>query len=174
MIATKEFQKAAVQDVEKLKAEKNALVKRKASLPFPFSFFPGRSMICHQEALNGEMATISEAITRTRSRIVQSPDRIKRTILTMNSAAIEDKKTLTIHEAKARELQGKINALLAIEKVRPHGLKCVETHVLDRIFVVVSSSFRRSKRKFMPSFQHRKPWLISGTTSIIKALKERN
>lgn len=31
MIATKEFQTAAVQEVEKLKAEKNALVKRKAS-----------------------------------------------------------------------------------------------------------------------------------------------
>lgn len=31
MIATKEFQTAAVQEVEKLKAEKNSLIKRKAS-----------------------------------------------------------------------------------------------------------------------------------------------
>jgi hypothetical protein len=73
---------------------------------------------CGQEALNGEIATISEAITRTRSRIVQSPDRIRRTITTMTSATVEDRKTVTMHEAKARELQGKINALLAIEKVR--------------------------------------------------------
>jgi kinetochore protein Nuf2 len=79
---------------------------------------------CGQEALNGEIATISEAITRTRSRIVQSPDRIKRTITTMNSAAIEDKKTVTMHEAKARELQGKINAILAIEKVRRSLTDC--------------------------------------------------
>lgn len=97
MIATKEFQMAAVQEVEKLKADKNALIKRK-------------------EALNGEIASVSEAMTRTRSRIVQSPDRIKRTITTMSSAAIEDKKTVTMHEAKARELQAKINALLIVEK----------------------------------------------------------
>jgi kinetochore protein Nuf2 len=72
---------------------------------------------CGQEALNGEIATISEAITRTRSRIVQSPDRIKRTITTMNDATIEDKKIVTMHEAKARELHVKTNTLLAIEKV---------------------------------------------------------
>ncbi len=32
MFATKEFQTAAVQEVEKLKSEKNALIKRRASL----------------------------------------------------------------------------------------------------------------------------------------------
>lgn len=42
----------------------------------------------------------------------------------MNSAAIEDKKTVTMHEAKARELQGKINAILAIEKVRRSLTDC--------------------------------------------------
>ncbi|GLB35199.1 putative nuf2 family protein [Lyophyllum shimeji] len=97
MIATKEFQTAAVQEVEKLKAEKNALVKRK-------------------EALNGEIASVSDAITRTRSRIVQSPERIKRTITAMSTTAVEDKKTVAMQEAKARDLQAKINALLNIEK----------------------------------------------------------
>ncbi|KAG6910904.1 hypothetical protein DXG01_006587 [Tephrocybe rancida] len=97
MIATKEFQTAAVQEVEKLKAEKNALVKRR-------------------EALNGEIASVSDTITRTRSRIVQSPERIKRTITTMSSTATEDKKTVAMQEAKARDLQIKINALLNIEK----------------------------------------------------------
>ncbi|TFK42826.1 Nuf2 family-domain-containing protein [Crucibulum laeve] len=97
MFATKEFQTTAVQDVEQLKAEKNALIKRK-------------------EALNGEISSISDAITRTRSRIVQSPERIKRTISTMSTTAIEDKRTVAMHEAKARDLQVKINALLGIEK----------------------------------------------------------
>ncbi|KAF9456033.1 Nuf2 family-domain-containing protein [Collybia nuda] len=97
MIATKEFQTAAVQEVEKLKAEKNACIKRK-------------------EALNGEIASVSDAINRTRSRIVQSPERIKRTITIMSSTASEDKKTVTINENKARDLQSKINALLNIEK----------------------------------------------------------
>ncbi|KAJ6513821.1 Nuf2 family-domain-containing protein [Mycena vitilis] len=97
MFATKEYQVAAVQEVENLKAEKTALVERK-------------------EALNGEIASISEAMTRTRSRIVQSPERIKRTITTMSTTAIEDKQTVALHEAKARDLQAKINALSNIEK----------------------------------------------------------
>jgi len=36
----------------------------------------------------------------------------------MSTTAMEDKKTVTLHEAKARDLQAKINALLNIEKVR--------------------------------------------------------
>jgi kinetochore protein Nuf2 len=36
----------------------------------------------------------------------------------MSTTAMEDKKTVTVHEAKARDLQAKINALLNIEKVR--------------------------------------------------------
>ncbi|KAG5643896.1 hypothetical protein DXG03_009467 [Asterophora parasitica] len=107
MIATKEFQTVAVQEVEKLKAEKNALVKRKA-----------RALIDRerQEALNGEIASVSDAITRTRLRIVQSPERIKRTISTMSTTAVEDKKLVAMQEAKTRDLQAKINALLNIEK----------------------------------------------------------
>ncbi|KAG6816946.1 hypothetical protein H0H87_001461 [Tephrocybe sp. NHM501043] len=97
MIATKEFQTAAVQEVEKLKAEKNALVKRK-------------------EALNSEIGSVSDTITRTRSRIVQSPERIKRTITTMSSTAADDKKTVIMQEEKARDLQTKIKSLLNIEK----------------------------------------------------------
>jgi kinetochore protein Nuf2 len=38
MIATKEFQTTAVQEVEDLKAEKNALIKRKANSLFTISF----------------------------------------------------------------------------------------------------------------------------------------
>ncbi|KAJ6611798.1 Nuf2 family-domain-containing protein [Mycena sp. CBHHK59/15] len=97
MFATKEFQVSAVQEVENLKAEKSSLLERK-------------------EALNGEIASISEAITRTRSRIVQSPERIKRTITTMNTTVIEDKQTVALHEAKVRDLQAKNNALSNIEK----------------------------------------------------------
>ncbi|KAF4603976.1 kinetochore-associated Ndc80 complex subunit nuf2 [Pleurotus pulmonarius] len=97
MIATKEMQTAAVQEVEKLKAEKTTLIKRK-------------------EALNNEVSTVSESIARTRSRIVQSPERIKRTIIVMGSTAQEDRRTASMLEAKVRDLQTKINALLNIER----------------------------------------------------------
>ncbi|KAL0947262.1 hypothetical protein HGRIS_013383 [Hohenbuehelia grisea] len=97
MFKTKEFQTAAVQEVEKLKAEKSELVHRK-------------------DVLNNEIANLSDAVVRTRSRIVQSPERIKRTIVTMGSTASEEKRVVAMHEGKARDLHAKINALLSIEK----------------------------------------------------------
>lgn len=54
---------------------------------------------------------------RTRSRIVQSPERIKRTITLMSATAMEDKRQVATQEVKARDLQAKMNALLVIEKV---------------------------------------------------------
>lgn len=64
------------------------------------------------------MDALTDNIGRVRSRIVQSPDRIKRNIITMGSTASEDKKTVAMNETKIRDLQAKINALLNIEKVR--------------------------------------------------------
>jgi kinetochore protein Nuf2 len=71
-----------------------------------------------QRALNDEINVVSDTIARTRSRIVQSPERIKRTITVMGETAIEDKRTVAMLETKSRDLQTKINALLNIEKVR--------------------------------------------------------
>ncbi|KAF9001985.1 Nuf2 family-domain-containing protein [Cyathus striatus] len=97
LIFTKDIQQSAVHEVENLKEEKNTLIKRK-------------------ELINDEITSISDAISRTRSRIVQSPERIKRTITTMSVTAIEDKKMLALQEAKTRDLQAKINTLLNVEK----------------------------------------------------------
>ena len=69
-----------------------------------------------QERVNNEMNAASEGISRTRARIVQSPERIKRSISTMGSAAAEDKRAVAANEAKTRDLQTKITALLNIEK----------------------------------------------------------
>ncbi|KAJ3517795.1 hypothetical protein NLJ89_g283 [Agrocybe chaxingu] len=100
MFMTKDAQAKAVRDVEQYKTERNALMKRK-------------------EALNGEIKSVEEAITRTRARIVQSPERIKKTIAIMSTTAREDKKMVLMHETNARDLQTKINALHNIEKVVP-------------------------------------------------------
>ncbi|KAJ6500334.1 Nuf2 family-domain-containing protein [Mycena sanguinolenta] len=97
LFATKEAQMAVVQEVENLKAEKTTLIGRK-------------------EALNAEIASVSEAMARTRSRIVQSPERIKKNITTMTTSAVEDKQQVAQNEAKARDLQAKINAFSNIEK----------------------------------------------------------
>lgn len=69
--------------------------------------------------MNNETAIVTEKINRTKSRIVQDPERIKRNITTMSVTVNEDKKTVASHESKIRDLQAKIAALLNIEKVRP-------------------------------------------------------
>ena len=56
-------------------------------------------------------------MSRARARIVQSPERIRKTISVMSTTAIEDKRTVAMHEAKSRDLQVKINALHNIETV---------------------------------------------------------
>jgi kinetochore protein Nuf2 len=71
-----------------------------------------------QEQLQTNMNELGELISRTRSRIVQSPDRLKRKISDMAATVSEDKQTFAMHEAKIRDLQVKSAALVAIEKVR--------------------------------------------------------
>ncbi|KAH9951445.1 Nuf2 family-domain-containing protein [Amylocystis lapponica] len=97
LIAYKDTQLALLKDVDTLKQEKEVLVKNK-------------------ENINTEIATVTDVISRTRSRIVQSPERIKRSIIVMGTAASEDKKTIAVHEAKIRDLQAKIAALFNVEK----------------------------------------------------------
>ena len=75
-----------------------------------------------QEGVNNETAIVTEKINRTKSRIVQDPERIKRNIATMSATVNEDKKTIASHEGKIRDLQAKIAALLNIEKVRTRPL----------------------------------------------------
>ncbi|CAL1703901.1 unnamed protein product [Somion occarium] len=117
LISCRDKQLGLLDDVKTLKQEKSAHIQRK-------------------EAVHAETDALTENIGRVRSRIVQSPDRIKRSIITMGSTAAEDKRTVTMNEAKIRDLQAKINALLNIEKdVRScvEGLRTIEKemHALD-------------------------------------------
>ena len=93
----------------------------------------------------------SENISRTRSRIVQSPERIKRNISTMGTAAAEDKRTVASNEAKTRELQAKIAALLNIEKARlrmcESGKFAHTGYTASRTFVRASNSYRQSRKR---------------------------
>ena len=70
-----------------------------------------------QESINTEIEHLNEGISRTRSRIVQSPERIRNNIRTMGVAAAEDKRTVTMRETKVRDLQMKITALQSIDNV---------------------------------------------------------
>ena len=108
-MATKETTQVVVKDIEALKVEKANIILKK-------------------ENINSETSLLLDNIQRTRSRIVQSPERIKRNITSMGATAIDDKKTLAMHEAKARDLQAKITVLTNIEKVPPSLLICSSTY----------------------------------------------
>ncbi|KIK24910.1 hypothetical protein PISMIDRAFT_97675 [Pisolithus microcarpus 441] len=97
LMVTKETTQKVVKEIEALKVEKASVLSKK-------------------DNINADTALLLDTISRTRSRIVQSPERIKRNITTMGAAAIEDKKAIAQHEAKARDLQAKISALSTIEK----------------------------------------------------------
>ncbi|OBZ75713.1 putative kinetochore protein NUF2, partial [Grifola frondosa] len=99
VILYKDNHMTLLKDVEELKREKSVFVAKK-------------------EKINQETANITESINRTRSRVVQSPERIKRSIVTMGTTAAEEKKIITMNEAKTRDLQAKIQALQNIEKPR--------------------------------------------------------
>lgn len=60
---------------------------------------------------------MNELISRTRARIVQSPERITSNIRTMSTTLTQDKQTIASNEAKIRDLQLRSTALVAIEKV---------------------------------------------------------
>ena len=98
LMATKETTQSVVKDIEALKVEKANVILKK-------------------ENINSDTSLLLDNIQRTRGRIVQSPERIKRNISSMGATAIEDKKSLVMHEAKARDLQAKIAVLTNIEKV---------------------------------------------------------
>lgn len=70
----------------------------------------------HKETLTMELKAVQETNNRIKSRIVRSPERVKSSISTMSVNAVEYKKVLVANEAKARDLQAKITALIAIEQ----------------------------------------------------------
>ena len=71
-----------------------------------------------QDAIVGEMSLLSDSMLSARSRIIQSPERIKRNIVTMSTTALEDKKAVNTNAAKTRDLHAKIDILVQAEKVR--------------------------------------------------------
>jgi hypothetical protein len=66
----------------------------------------------------------------------------------MAATAVEEKKIVTTHEAKVRDLQAKVNALLGIEKVSISLLCVTSPNRFCRIFEVVLSSFNPLKKKY--------------------------
>ena len=117
LLALKELQTKLTQESEVIKREKSHVLQRKVRDSFLALIITLTHANSSKDAILKETALVSDGVSKTRSRIVQSPERIKRNIATMGSTAHEDKRTLSANEIKTRDLQAKINLLLNVEKV---------------------------------------------------------
>lgn len=111
----KELHNKLTKESEQIKQERTEQRRRKVVFPVPLRepLLTNQS----QDAILDEMSVLSDAVLSTRSRIVQSPERIKRNIVTMSATALEDKNVVGMNETKTRDLQAKISILLQGEKV---------------------------------------------------------
>lgn len=67
--------------------------------------------------IQDEINVALDANSRTKSRIVQSPERLKRIIATMGDNAVEERRNIAANEAKARALKLKLDTLVTYEQV---------------------------------------------------------
>ncbi|OCF43622.1 kinetochore protein Nuf2 [Kwoniella heveanensis CBS 569] len=111
------------QEVEELKRERQALMDQAA----------------HNAHLNTQL---SQQILSTKSRLVQSPDRIKRQISEMHSAVSHEKSKLASFQVKARELANRLEVIGSLENDLK-GLIDLEKGILEQKAKV--EEHRRSK-----------------------------
>ena len=67
-----------------------------------------------------EVQLVRNSILSIKSRIVQSPDRIKKHISEMGFMAQEERMIVSNNESKSRELKSKLDALNVFEQVDMH------------------------------------------------------
>ncbi|KIJ34638.1 hypothetical protein M422DRAFT_70137 [Sphaerobolus stellatus SS14] len=92
-----EEQNEVVQEAEAFKLERDNLIGRKAGI-------------------QDEIAVALDTNARTKARIVQSPDRIRRIIATMEESVRLERQTISDNEGKARALKMKLDALATSEQ----------------------------------------------------------
>jgi len=111
-------------EVEALKAERATVV---AKLVSPIGLINHMTLSLNfiyvfgsfgQDSVTLSAANTDHANHGLRSRIVQSPERLKKTIVDMGSQASQDRTALSANEAKARDLQARLDFLTTVEQVR--------------------------------------------------------
>ena len=75
-----------------------------------------------KENLGKDIALVTSQVNATRSRIVQSPDRIRKYISEMSLQARDERAAIAAAEAKSREIKVKLDALSVFEQVSPDSI----------------------------------------------------
>lgn len=111
-----EEQNAVFQEAETYKVERDNLVMRKVLHVFATSH--GHLLMCFMQAgIQDEIKVALDTNSRTKARIVQSPERLKRIISTMGDNVVEERRNIAANEAKARALRFKLDNLATYEQV---------------------------------------------------------
>lgn len=119
-------QNVVFQELEALKAERDALVMRKTGI---------------QE----EIGVALDTNARTKSRIVQSPERLKRVISTMGDNVLEERRNIAANEIKTRALKAKLDALAGFEQdiqtnIRQLAMLATDQETLDASIAKLAKS----------------------------------
>lgn len=67
--------------------------------------------------IQDEIGVALDTNARTKARIVQSPERLKRIIATMGENVLEERRNISANEAKARALKTKLDVLVGFQQV---------------------------------------------------------
>ena len=73
------------------------------------------------------MTQMTATVNSTKSRIVQSPERIKKHIIDMGEMIQDEKLAIAANENKARALRAKLDALHSFEEVRKKKFPVAES-----------------------------------------------
>jgi len=92
-----EEQNAVFQEAESLRMERDNLIVRRCGI-------------------QDEISVALDTNARTKARIVQSPERVKRIIATMADNVIEERRNIAANETKARALKLKLDTLAVFEQ----------------------------------------------------------
>ena len=103
-------------DLKDIRSKKKDLMGQQVHVRFSFRERADLRVI-HQEQRAAELTQMRDTVKRIQSRIIQSPERIKRSITLMNTTTVQEKKMIYIQENKSKDLLTKISTLKVIEKV---------------------------------------------------------
>lgn len=74
-------------------------------------------MTSTKAGIQDEINVALDTNSRTKARIVQSPERLKRIIATMGDNVVEERRNIAANEVKARALKLKLDTLVTYEQV---------------------------------------------------------
>jgi kinetochore protein Nuf2 len=119
LIQLRSDQVKATTELQELKEERVRLMEQNVSGPtgrlHPSLATRDHLLICVQAARSGDITHATNSIGQARSRLVQSPDRIKKEISEMSHSVAQERISLAQFQQKSRELNKRLEVIKSLE-----------------------------------------------------------